>query len=63
MYNSPNVLYKRKPGHPAGDLERQEKLYDSILKQVKRVHRIKSFNEKQTLEAVSKIIFDELISR
>jgi hypothetical protein len=56
-------LYKRKPGHPAGDLERQEKLYDSILKQVKRVHRIKSFNEKQTLEAVSKIIFDELISR
>ena len=63
LYNSPNVLYKRKPGHPAGDLERQEKLYDSILKQVKRVHRIKSFNEKQTLEAVSKIIFDELISR
>ena len=62
LYNSPKVLYKRKPGHPAGDLERQEKLYSSVLKKVKKVHRVKSVNEKQTVRDVSEIIFDEIIS-
>jgi thymidylate kinase len=62
LYNSPKVLYKRKPGHPVGDLERQEKLYSSVLKQVKKVHRVKSLNENQTIRDVSEIIFDEIIS-
>ena len=62
LYNSPKVLYKRKPGHPAGDLERQEKLYTSVLRKVKKVHRVKSLNEKQTIREVSEIIFDEIIS-
>ena len=62
LYNSPKVLYKRKPGHPAGDLERQEKLYASVLRKVKKVHRVKSLNEKQTIRDVSEIIFDEIIS-
>ena len=62
LYNSPGVLYRRKPGHPAGDLERQEKLYTSVLRKVKKVHSIKSLNEKQTFQDVSEIIFDEIIS-
>ena len=62
LYNSPKVLYKRKPGHPAGDLERQEKLYSMVLKQVKKVHKVKSLNENQTIRDVSEIIFDEIIS-
>jgi thymidylate kinase len=62
LYNSPKLLYKRKPDHPAGDLERQEKLYASVLEKVKKVHRVKSVNEKQTVRDVSEIIFDEIIS-
>jgi thymidylate kinase len=62
LYNSPEILYRRKPGHPAGDLERQEKLYSGVLKQVKKVHIIKSLNENQTIKDVSEIIFDEIIS-
>jgi len=62
LYNSPKVLYKRKPGHPAGDLERQEKLYTAVLRKVKKVHRVKSLNEKQTIRDVSEIIFNEIIS-
>ncbi len=62
LYNSPRLLYKRKPGHPAGDLERQEKLYASVLRKVKKVHRVKSLNECQTIQDVSEIIFGEIIS-
>ena len=62
LYNSPKALYRRKPDHPAGDLERQEKLYSMVLEQVEKVHRIKSLNEEQTIRAVSEIIFDEINS-
>jgi len=62
LYNSPKVLYKRKPDHPTGDLERQDKLYISVLSKVKKVHRIKSLTKDQTIRDVSEIIFDKIIS-
>lgn len=58
LYNRPEVLHKRKPDHPLDDLKRQEKLFEEINKKIRPV-KIKSENVKETVEKVSKIIFEK----
>jgi len=62
LYNDPEVLYKRKPGHPAGDLERQEKLFDMILPGLGNLNKIKSESEEQTLDEVSNLLFPKFLN-
>jgi len=62
LYNDPELLYQRKPGHPAGDLERQEKLFDMILPTLDNLNKIKSESEKQTLDDVSNLLFPKFLN-
>lgn len=62
LYNDPKVLYSRKPEHPRGDLERQEKLFSQIIPTLGNVKKIKSVSENQTLEESSQLIFDKLLN-
>jgi len=61
LYNTVSTLYRRKPNHPRGDLERQAKLFNKILPSMPKVTRIKSVTETQTLKDAMKVVFEELI--
>ncbi len=62
LYNDTDLLYSRKPNHPQGDLERQEKLFEEIIPSLNEVVKIKSLSEEQTLKATSSSVF-KLITR
>tara|TARA_Y100000034_G_scaffold109221_1_gene140294 strand:+ start:27225 stop:28508 length:1284 start_codon:yes stop_codon:yes gene_type:complete len=57
LYSDISKLYSRKPLHPKGDLERQEKLFENILPVLNNVKKIKTINRKQTVNDVSNELF------
>ena len=64
LYESIPVLYSRKPDHPKGDLERQEKLFEEILGSMKNVVRVRSQSDVDlTLDGVSESVFSFLVSK
>lgn len=62
LYNEPKILYDRKPGHPKGDLERQEKIYSWLVPELKNVVSIKTESVDQTNETVGAAVFEKLKS-
>lgn len=61
LYNDTDLLYSRKPNHPQGDLERQEKLFEKIIPNLNGVVKVKSLSEEQTLKYTSSSVFNLLI--
>lgn len=56
VYNSANVLHKRRPGHPKEDILRQLKEFEKNKDLLD--HRIKTINKQDTLHKVLKILFN-----
>ncbi|RZD32207.1 MAG: hypothetical protein CXT77_00715 [uncultured DHVE6 group euryarchaeote] len=57
LYSDVSKLYSRKPLHPKGDLERQEKLFKNILPNLTNVKFIRTRTENQTVKDISNELF------
>lgn len=60
LHNEPKILYQRKPGHPQGDLERQQVLFSTLLPYL-NPNQIKSETEQQTKKEVAILAFNTFL--